>query len=154
MTLKNPWKTFLTVFPFWKRLRTNPNFWRFCRKPERIALITAAGKISRPDRKEIKKRKKDKKAAKTPGDCGKRAKAQGRHRHSKGQGSRGLFSSPADFVTRSGNWKLEESHKNTGNATQLLCVQGRVYTSFIIFMTPCARNVRNSIIRNASRPLP
>ena len=28
---------------------------------ERIALITAAGKISRPDRKEIKKRNKDKK---------------------------------------------------------------------------------------------
>ncbi len=30
-------------------------------EPERIALITAAGKISRPDRKEIKKRHKDKK---------------------------------------------------------------------------------------------
>ncbi|MDA8403454.1 MAG: oxidoreductase, partial [Desulfobacteraceae bacterium] len=30
-------------------------------EPERIALITAAGKISRPDRKEIKKRNKDKK---------------------------------------------------------------------------------------------
>jgi NAD(P)-dependent dehydrogenase (short-subunit alcohol dehydrogenase family) len=30
-------------------------------EPERIALITAAGKISRPDKKEIKKRKKDRK---------------------------------------------------------------------------------------------
>ena len=30
-------------------------------EPERIALITAAGKISRPDRKEIKKRNKDRK---------------------------------------------------------------------------------------------
>ena len=30
-------------------------------EPERIALITAAGKISRPDKKEIKKRNKDKK---------------------------------------------------------------------------------------------
>jgi len=33
-------------------------------EPERIALITAAGKISRPDREEIKKRNKDKKQLK------------------------------------------------------------------------------------------
>ena len=33
-------------------------------EPERISLLTAAGKISRPDRKEIKKRNKDKKQQK------------------------------------------------------------------------------------------
>ncbi|MCK5837663.1 MAG: oxidoreductase, partial [Desulfobacula sp.] len=33
-------------------------------EPQRIALITAAGKISRPDRREIKKRNKDKKQQK------------------------------------------------------------------------------------------
>jgi len=47
--------------PILESLAENSELLAGLSEPERIALITAAGKISRPDRKEIKKRNKEKK---------------------------------------------------------------------------------------------
>ena len=47
--------------PLLESLAENSGLLAGLSEPERIALITAAGKLSRPDRKEIKKRNKDKK---------------------------------------------------------------------------------------------
>ena len=47
--------------PLLEKLAENSELLAGLTEPERIAFLTAAGKISRPDRKEIKKRNKEKK---------------------------------------------------------------------------------------------
>ncbi|MDA3895276.1 MAG: SDR family NAD(P)-dependent oxidoreductase [Desulfobacteraceae bacterium] len=47
--------------PVLEKIAAQSELLALLQEPERIALITAAGRISRPDRKEIKKRNKDKK---------------------------------------------------------------------------------------------
>ena len=49
----------LGCIPILEKIADQSELLAFLPEPERIALITAAGKISRPDRKEIKKRNKD-----------------------------------------------------------------------------------------------
>ena len=46
--------------PILEKIVNNSELLAHLPESERIALITAAGKISRPDKKEIKKRNKDK----------------------------------------------------------------------------------------------
>ena len=51
----------LGCIPVLEKIAANSELLALLSAPERIALMRAAGKISRPDRKEIKKRNKDKK---------------------------------------------------------------------------------------------
>jgi NAD(P)-dependent dehydrogenase (short-subunit alcohol dehydrogenase family) len=50
--------------PLLEKIADHSELLAYLPEPQRIALITAAGKISRPDRREIKKRSKDKKQQK------------------------------------------------------------------------------------------
>ena len=54
----------LGCIPILDKIADRSELLEYLPEPERIALITAAGKISRPDRKEIKKRKKERKRQK------------------------------------------------------------------------------------------
>ena len=50
--------------PILEKIAGQSELLAYMQEPERIALITAAGKISRPDKKEVKKRNKEKKLQK------------------------------------------------------------------------------------------